>query len=216
MPFSTTYSKLKTFANLGTLLGSDLNSALEDIGNQLAVNNVLEGINEGSNTRRGKFIQATAGTRASNVYGDLSNGPDQVAGIILPVDGLIFVFYQAVWQASVANDGQAAFYINNLPVAGRTPTNVEPTFPAMPSVAGRDIPLVSYPEGFNGILTGATPGNYTGDVTTGQILGFGAGGGPAIIMAQAGTYTVSVRFRALTGSVTVKNRIMRVRTKSFG
>jgi hypothetical protein len=78
--------------------------------------------------------------------------------------------------------------------------------------------------------TGLWSGNdltaYTGDVTTGQALvGYGqqTGGSPAggvgglcvIEGLPAGTYTISIQYKATSGSVTAKNRRLKVRTESF-
>lgn len=219
MPFSITYSKLKKFTNGGVIFPSDLNNAFDDLGNQLAANNVFGGINEGSNVRRGKFIQATAGTRSNTAYGALSNGPDQVASVILPADGFIVVYYQAVWQSSVASAGKAALFLgaNQVQLADTSSSSPILQEATSSSTIARDLPLVATQVGIRSSVDLGTA--YTGDVTTGQIIG-GSGtdvpNGPLYIFAAAGTYTVSIQFKATSGSVTVKNRILRVRTESYG
>jgi hypothetical protein len=59
---------------------------------------------------------------------------------------------------------------------------------------------------------------YTGDVTTGQIVGTvsAAGlGGPCYFFAAAGTYTISIQVKASSASVTIKNRKLWVWTIGF-
>jgi hypothetical protein len=95
-----------------------------------------------------------------------------------------------------------------------------------------------------GLVSGGGPNAYSGDLTTGQVVGVTTGtsynlnveyngavqhpfgsatglfppvGGPCDIFAAAGTYTVSIQFKVVGGtSITVKNRQLWVQALSFG
>lgn len=201
----------------------------------------LLGMNNGSNVGRGKSIIATTESRTNTAYGTLAT-PDQVTGIVLPTDGLIFVMYQATWQASVSSAARAAIFIgsNQLKVQQ---INSGPVVQAAvgPGTTGLDTQLASFPFGL-----AAGPGSTASDVTTGQVCGvapfvsgsaFGAQyeigstqfdtasgtayasgapvGGPCTVFAAAGTYTISVQFKSTSGSVTAKNRKLWVWTMGF-
>jgi hypothetical protein len=158
-------------------------------------------------------------SRANVAYGLLGT-PDQVTGIVLPTDGLIAVAYQATWQSSVGAAGKAAIFIgaNQVKLAQ---TNVAAPATSLSEATSNnsintDIPLSTAWWGLSG-GGGVYSTAYTGDVTTGQVQGdWGAnGGGICYIFAAAGTYTISVQFKASSGSVTVKNRRLWVWTNGF-
>lgn len=163
---------------------------------------------------------ATTESRTNTAYGTLTT-PDQVAGVVLPANGLLQIGYQATWQESVNNAARAALFIgaNQLKVATDR-TNAAPIAQETALAAGAgaiDKPLASYVGGLNGVAGDATV--YTGNVTTGQVLGVGVGAttgnastlGVCTIFAAAGTYTISVQFKSTSGSVTAKNRVLWVR-----
>jgi len=171
---------------------------------------------------RGKSIIIQSESRSNTAYGTLTT-PDQVSGIVLPTDGLIAIGYQATWQESVNAAARAALFIgaNQLkltnadiaaPVVQETGLNSGGTSVNKP-LATSNVGLVCSP-------TNTTA--YTGDVTTGQVLGMNASsgvigpwGGFTFAFAAAGTYTVSVQFKASSGSVTASNRKLWVWTIGF-
>ena len=165
--------------------------------------------------------------------------PDQVTGIVLPTNGKLVVGYQATWQETVAQAARAAIFV------GATQLLVQQngvTFQAArtisPSSAGVARPLASCPFG---LVTNVADASSGGDLTTGQVVGmvsdnnglscdlggvsnqlvttagshFVYAGGPCAIFAAAGTYTVSVQFKASSGSVTASNRKLWVEAKTF-
>lgn len=165
---------------------------------------------------RGKSIIATSEARTNVAYGLLTT-PDQVAGIVLPADALLIVEYNAVAKNSVAGAGKWAIFLNGVQLK-RGDGSVSPV------VQEGDVNTSS---AFFCLLgtgpAGAADGSqsaidYAGDVTTGQVVARGGSslsGGSVEIKAAAGTYTVDVRFKSTSGSVTVKNRELRVRTEPF-
>lgn len=184
----------------------------------------VTGVTGGNVTRRGKSIIATTETRSNAAYG-LMTTPDRVQSINLPTDGLIYVAYQAMWQEAVSNQARAAIFIGaNQVTGGRegfSPVVKEASIGGSWSV-NTDVGLCSdVVDGLASHNGAAASGGGTGaDVTTGQIIGsVNAGttplrGGVPAIFAAAGTYDVSIQFKATSG-VTVKNRKLWVWTVGF-
>lgn len=157
---------------------------------------------------------------------------------MLPTNGLIQVWYQATWQQTVAGAAQAAIFVgaNQMKVAfgSAGTTTVQAALIQTPTNA--NMSLSTFSHGL--ISTGnGSDAAYAGDVTTGQAVGiFTAAqpevqlgvspvlientgtwmhGGPCTIFAAAGTYTVSVQFKASSGTVTASNRKLWVQALSF-
>jgi hypothetical protein len=79
-------------------------------------------------------------------------------------------------------------------------------------------PLVATQIGMDVGGFAASGGAYTGDVTTGMVMFDGdsnTGAHCLIDNVAAGTYTISIQYKSTSGSVTVKNRRLRVHTLSF-
>jgi hypothetical protein len=151
-----------------------------------------------------KSIIPTAESRNNAAYGTLPT-PDQVT-VVLPTDGLLKILFQATWQESVTNAARAAIFIGaNQLVASTTAAATPPVQAASlsPTGSGVDALLTTTVSGLSGAQSAA---NYTGDLTTGQLVGSTTAGGPCFVFAAAGTYVVSVQFKASSGSVTAKNR----------
>lgn len=186
---------------------------------------------------RGKSIIATTESRTNVAYGTLTT-PDQVT-VTLAADGLLKVLFQATWQESVASQGRAAIFLDNTQVhtARGALVNAVQQAATLTGIANQDRPLFSIPIGL-GTMSDTTAGAYPGDVTTGQVVGAAApsgnttpiswidgtsnagsingfGGGPCYIFAAAGTYTISVRFKSASGSVTAKNRKLWVAAETY-
>lgn len=162
----------------------------------------------------GKSIIATEESTTSLTYVTMTT-PDEVSSVVLPTDGLIAVFFQAMIK-NTADTATAAIFLGSTQVKVADQSSASPIFAqAGGGSSGNYKSIVSSPLGLTA-ADGAPA--YTGDVTTGQILGVNpVSGGPCYIFAAAGTYTVSVRYK--TGinstSVTVKNRKLWVRALPF-
>lgn len=194
------------------------------------------GSNSSGVTRRGASMIATPQARTDPAYGTLTT-PDQVT-VTLPTNGLIRVFYQATWKESVDDTARAAIFIgaNQLKVAN-TPGAITPQAQSARTITagGPDIyiPLASFGMGLYSSASGID--DYQ-DVTTGQAIGIAddaatasnsrqdvggvsytapPSGGPCYIFADAGVYTISIRFKSSSGSVTVKNRKLWVAAESY-
>lgn len=169
-----------------------------------------------------KAIIAAEQSRENTAFGVLAT-PDEVT-VVLPGNGLIAVAYQAVWEGSVGGNGEAAIFVGG--------TQLKVAHPGQPSVQGA-LTSSFAPKALASLCTcglglASINSNYTSDVTTGQVIGVAGGkgeeeevnctiagnvhslapaaGGPCYVFAAAGTYKITVQFRAITGKVTVKNR----------
>lgn len=174
--------------------------------------------------RRGKTIISTEEARTNATY-DVLTTADRVSNVVLPTDGLIFVAYQAMWQETNVGAARAAIFIgtNQLRYANGTTatTNLQETTSAG-NATNQYHPLSSTSQGLVAVGAGGSSA-YGGDVTTGQVVGMTTDatggspfqGGPCSIFAAAGTYTISVQFKASAGTVTVKNRKLWVWTMGF-
>lgn len=165
------------------------------------------GISNAANTGRGATVIASTEGRTNTAYGTLAT-PDQVTGIVVPTNGLLRVTYQATWQESVDGAARAAIFIgaNQLKLAASNVAAPAVQEASVQTAINLDNPLSTYDRGLS-TLGGSGGTAYTGDVTTGQIIGDGAfGGGSCVIFVAAGTYTISIQFKASSGTVTAKNR----------
>lgn len=170
---------------------------------------------DGGSVRRGKTIIATEETRNNTAYGTLTT-PDQVSNIVMPTDGLIVVAYQALWKSSVSGAGSAAIFVgaNQLVTADG---NGAPGAEAAEAATGGTTSYATLATAFYGLAGGVAPSSAETLVTTGQTVknALSGAGGVVHIFAAAGTYDISVQFKASSGSVTAKERKLWVWTESF-
>jgi hypothetical protein len=171
---------------------------------------------------RGKSIITAEESRTNTAYGPLGT-PDQVQNVGLPTDGLFVIGYFALWKCSVANAASASLFLGgNQAQISLTGTPIPQEVTHQAGSANRYTALTTTAQGLSTTQSGSSA---TGSVaTTGQIIATtGAtlsgtnfdGGGFTVIWAAAGTYTVSVQFRASSGSVTVKERRLWVRALAY-
>ena len=195
------------------ITGAQLAAAAGITASQLATAvQAAAGLN-GASTRRGRSIIATEEARTDTAYGLMAT-PDRVSGIVMPASGLIFVGYQALWKESAgSNAARAAVFLGSNQLRSRDGTGavaVQETSHGSSS-ANVYLPLGSHP---GGLASGGGNISVASDVTTGQIVGEGNRGLIAI-HAAAGTYDVSVQFKASSGSVTAKERKLWVWSQAF-
>lgn len=170
---------------------------------------------------------ATSEPRTNTAYGLLAT-PDQVRNIVVPTDGLLRIAFTALWKESVSTAASAAIFIgaNQLsqPNTGGIPT-AQATFIGDWTATGAVNRWTTLMAGIDGLVSSAHGSVDTlSAVTTGQLIGgmgvFGDGasrifGGEAVVYLAAGTYDVSVQFRASSGTVTVKERKLWAWTQPF-
>jgi hypothetical protein len=178
---------------------------------------------------RGKSVIASTGTRTNAAYGALSDGPDQVSGLVVPADGIVLVSFQAYWSESVDAAARAAIFIgsNQLKVSqvGTAATAVQEA--ANSGAANIAQPIAST---WFGLSSGGNTALATGHATpattgtavaihnaggTDQSTAF-AGGLLVIEDLPAGTYDISVQWKASSGTVSALNRKLKCRVEAFG
>jgi hypothetical protein len=151
----------------------------------------------------------TEETRENTTFGTLTT-KDEITGVVLPENGLIVVGYQALAKASVASAGRVGLFLgaNQLKVATSGGT--------------AELQEATVSTGFRGTSTYqfgliASGGEGPVAVTTGQVLASSnaSAGGVCHIFAAAGTYNVSVQYRATSGNITAKERKLWVYTLGF-
>lgn len=143
-------------------------------------------------------VIATEESRTNTAFATLTTA-DEVKSVVLPENGLIQIGYRALIKSSVSAAGRAAIFIgaNQLKTeAGvQESISVGTTFHKHYTFAG-------------GIGRGAE--EAASFSTTGEAIAVVEGGffygGLATIFAAAGTYNISVQYRATSGSVTAKER----------
>jgi hypothetical protein len=151
-----------------------------------------------------KSIVATEQGRTSASYGVLTT-PDEVS-VVMATNGLIAVAYQAMWKQSVATTARAAIFVgtNQLKVISGSGPVVQEA-----AMISNTAAFFSLATGQGGLVSSENP-NYSGDVTTGQIIGADGTNqrlmGPLMFFAVAGTYKITVQFKASSGTVTAKER----------
>lgn len=164
--------------------------------------------------RRGKSIIPAEQTRTNATLGKLTTA-DEVANVVLPTEGLIFVAYQALWKCTDPIAASAAIFLNSTQLKETSSTAAYPLEDATTQGSNTNVygPLTTCSVGLQNSIGASAPAS---DAVTGQILGIGSlSGGPCTIFADAGTYTVSVQFAAVTGTVSVKERKLWVWTMGF-
>lgn len=188
-----------------------LNGAL-DVDNLLAAVKDKLGLSDATTVRRGKSIIVASEARTNVAYGLLTT-PDQVSNVVLPQDGLILVTFQAIWNNTISSAGRAAIFLNGVQLAIGKSASVPVVQEATGGVGGADAPLCST---VSGLLSGDSTGTQSTEVTTGQLVALSGNiGGACAIFAAAGTYNVSVQFRATSGTVNVQRRKLWVEARAF-
>jgi hypothetical protein len=196
------------------------------------------GLSQSGSVARGKSIIATEESRSNVAYGTMPI-PDQVQDVVLPTDGLLFVAYRALWKESTGGAARAALFLNGaqlkVPYADAADPVTQEARIATGAASNVYEHLLSFPGGLVGTSSGtaknAPPGTGMAQaavVASGPSDNFNmnAGataltftqtvlGGACLIEADAGTYDVAVQFRATSGSVTVKDRRLKVWTGGF-
>src|SRR6187455_2983289 len=145
-------------------------------------------------------VIATEESRTNTAFGTLTT-PDEITGIVLPENGLICVGYRAVAKSTVESAGTFALFLGSNQVKAGVSVAPEVRQANLTGTAFKPIGVsASGPDVGSG-------GAYSGDVTTGQLLAPNLSAAPfAVIFAAAGTYAVSVQFKASSGSVVAKER----------
>lgn len=194
---STALTSIETWAN-GNIDSTNLAAATSQSASVNASGQVVKGVSN---------IATNQGQTNSTPFALLGT-PDQVQNVVLASNGLIAVWF----QATVNGAGSMALFLgtNQIELAGATAPAVQTL---AVNTSGVATPVFTTPTG----LAQVTPSSgYSGNVTTGQLIGGTAvGGGPCYIFAAAGTYTVSVQFKSPGTTINALNRTLWVQALSF-
>ncbi len=137
-------------------------------------------------------------TRTNTAYGKLTT-PDEIQGVVVPTGSLVVVGYSALWKSSLGGtNGRAAIFIGT----NQLKYNLGTQEAYATTVFSR---LATQPGGL-GTISSETPPPFN---STGEALGNeGIGGFCFIQRLEAGTYTISIQYRAVSSSVTARERIL--------
>lgn len=143
----------------------------------------------------------TESERESATFGKMTLA-DEIKSVVLPTRGLIAIGYMAKWKSSVAGAGRAAVFLEaNQLKNPQTASAVEV------ENTGTEYNTLSSSVNTAALASAAGAAAFT---TTGNPISAssGSGGGLAYIFASAGTYNISIQFRATSGKVFAKERTL--------
>lgn len=145
-------------------------------------------------------------SRESTVFGTLPTA-DLIKEVVVGEKGLVRIGYSARFKSSVSAMGKAAIFIGANQLKLYT-TEAKAVATSTIGVGFRNLGSSSA----TGLAAYAS-GDATGaDVTTGQLLSTSLESGMATLFVGAGTYDISVQYRATEGKVTAKERRIWVET----
>jgi hypothetical protein len=163
----------------------------------------------------GKSVIATEETRTNTAYGTLAT-PDVVRSVTVPDGALVLVGYQAKWKNSVASTARAALFLGATQLQARN--DAAPAVQEASGGSGTTYgPLATTAVGLQGHPTPAAASDAAADASP-QLLGITSVGGGLLIVDNiaAGTYDFSVQFKSSSGTVSVKERRLKVAVLAFG
>lgn len=138
----------------------------------------------------------TEESRTNTAFGTLTTA-DEITGVVVPANGLVFISYEAVFKSSVGGAGAVGLFIGSNQIENaveHVEADTEGTSFLRVSTYRTDIERV-------GSVTPATTGRVVGVLSVGELA--------------AGTYAISARYKATSGSVTAKERLLRVEVHGF-
>lgn len=145
------------------------------------------------------LVIAKEESRESTAFGTLTT-PDEIKEVKVPENGIVLVGFSGKVKSSVAAAGAAAIFLGANQVTEYT---TEPKAVAATTVGTTFRNVTSTWRG----LTAASAGEAVGvDATTGQLIGSSLAGGLAAVFLAAGTYSISIRYKATEGKVSAKER----------
>ncbi len=142
-------------------------------------------------------VIATEQSRTNTSFGKMAT-PDEISGIVVPENALLLVGYSANWKAESGSGGRAAIFLGTNQLKANYGTQEATASTALER-------LTTYAGGL--IRNSAEIG--TEFSATGEVLGNDSFGGFCIVQRlAAGTYTLSIQFKATSGAVTVRDRAL--------
>jgi hypothetical protein len=185
---------------------------------------------------RAKLFVAGEETRDSGVsgtgYGTLAT-PDQIAGIVVPANALLYINFTALWKESVANAARASIFIgaNQLTYPAAAATTVEAGITSNAYTPPKYSRLLSHAMGLGTRFANADMSSLSanGSALGNKELWYSTGGGALVFSANdtpegpwcvvdglaAGTYTVSIQFKCSSGTLSAKERRLRTKVELY-
>lgn len=148
-------------------------------------------------------VIATEESRTNTAFGTLAT-PDEITEVVVPTNGLLLINYSALVKSSVAAAGRVAIFIgaNQLKKVG----------------AGVPVLQEGLTVGTNFVsiettTVGLSSSEGTSYVTTGEA---GLSAGFCVVRRlAAGTYAISIQYKATSGSITAKERSLQAAVLGF-
>jgi hypothetical protein len=145
-------------------------------------------------------IVTASQSRASTTYGVLSTA-DEISGIVIPgPTSILEVMFSLRYSSTVTNAGAVSLFLGTEQI--RAPENAG-FVEALSAGSGVTQRLFSNPGSPSGLTAGAGSGAEAKNAVVGGWL--------PVSHIEAGTYAVSLRFRASSGSISADNRVLYAR-----
>lgn len=138
-------------------------------------------------------------SRESATFGTLPTA-DLVKEVKVSEKGLVRIGYSARFKSSVSGAGRAAIFL------GTNQIKLFTTEPKAVSAATIGTQWRHLSSTFIGLTASSAGEAVGGDATTGQLISASLEGGEASLWLPAGTYEVSIRYSATSGTVSAKER----------
>jgi hypothetical protein len=179
------------------------------------------GVNQTGSVRRGSSAVAGAETTTSTTYVTLAT-PDQVANVVMPSAGLLWVYFRALFKLTGAtNAGAAAIFVGGTQAAAVVQNAAAVSVNAT-SLAAASVHLAPvFTDPVQGMRAGSSAANDSPNLGSSPgFFGLGTNTLPAAvpIEAPAGTYTVDIRFHVNVtsgGTLTVQDRLLLVKAEAY-
>ena len=174
------------------------------------------GVNTTSAVHRGYLSIPANQTTTSTTFTTLSTA-DQISNVIVPTNGVLIVYYSALWKlVGATNDATATIFIGANPVVNWAANGAPIAAQAILSATGDNYGIFTTGGSYSTVASGfnsiPSPTSDSTAVTTGTVAR------PLVIDVAPGTYTVSVQYHVnptAGGTLNVQGRTLRVYTEGF-
>jgi hypothetical protein len=185
---------------------------------------------------RAKLFVAGEETRDSGVsgtgYGTLATA-DQITGIVVPANALLYISFTALWKESVANAARASIFIgvNQLTYPAAAANTVEAGITSNVYTPPKYSRLLTHSMGLGTRFTNSDMSSLSanGSAVGNKELWYSTGGGALVFSENntpvgpwcvvdglaAGTYTVSIQYKCSSGTVSAKERRLRTKVELY-
>lgn len=193
-------------------LNALLNAENKVLGEKLASGAALANVGEGGISRKylageskpftwyAPKIIATEESRVNAAFGTLPTA-DEVTGVVLPTNGKLLISFRAHVKNSVEEAARVAIFLGANQIKNPIGVGLESGAPPHGVTSFQTLYTTSEELAIKNV--------ETADATTGQLIG------ALEVFAAAGTYNISVQYKASSGAVTAKERKLWVATLGY-